>query len=424
MPKNTYPIYKRHCGWACSDNIKINSSRLQNLQSCDAIIVGAGYTGLAIAQRLAELCPQDDIRVIDAEQIGMGSAGRNSGFLLENAFAAKDSISAQVLYQHYRKNHREIVQRAKLPALDSGSSKIFKGAATERGINGLKSLAKHLEDSGQPFEWFQQDDLESITGSSYYRSGILLPENRLLNPYSLVRLLAHQLPSNVTLHEQCPALSVEEHQSKWQVSTPNGVLQAPKVYLANNAFAKHLGYGQGHSVTIYTYAGITEPLDSRERQSVMAKGQWGLLPAHRLGSTFRTTDDGRLLVRGMYGYEKEGDQKVEAILQHSLQKRFPNIKTAQSLSDWWGGTTALTSNGAPLWGELKPGLYASIGCNGVGIVKGWMLGQELALLSCKKSTLNIPELFGKPSWMPPEPFRQLGFLAVSEIEKSMAGTEK
>ena len=208
------------------------------------------------------------------------------------------------------------------------------------------------------------------------------------------------------------------------MTTPEGVLQAPKVFLANNAFAKNLGYGQGHSVTIYTYAAITEPLAPKERQQVMGEGQWGLLPAHRLGSTLRTTDDGRLLIRGMYGYEKEGGREVEQILQRSLQKRFPDLESAQSLARWWGGTTALTSNGAPLWGELKSGLYASIGCNGVGIIKGWMLGQELAQLACNQSTLDIHGLFGKPGWIPPEPLRQLGFLAVSELEKNMAGNEK
>ncbi len=424
MSNNTYPIYKRYCGWACTDDITINSARLKSLQACDAIIIGAGYTGLSIAQRLAELCPEDDIRVIDAEQIGMGSAGRNSGFLLENNFTAPTPVSAQRLYQLYHQAHKDIVYRARLPRLNDEPANIFKAAATERGVESLNKLAQHLKSSGQVFDWLQRDDLQRITGSDYYRSGLLLPENRLLNPYTLVRSLANQLPHNVTLHEHCPALSVEKHHNHWQITIPNGVLQAPKVYLANNAFAKHLGYGQGQCVTIYTYAGITQPLDEQERKSVMSLGQWGLLPAHRLGSTFRTTKDGRLLVRGMYGYEKEGDQSVETILLQSLKKRFPHIKSAQSLADWWGGTTALTSNGAPLWGELKPGLYASIGCNGVGIIKGWMLGQELAMLSQNKSTLNITELFGKPSWMPPEPFRQLGFLAVSEIEKNMAGPEK
>ena len=43
-------------------------------------IVGAGFTGLACARRLAELHPNDEIILIDARLIGHGASGRNSGF--------------------------------------------------------------------------------------------------------------------------------------------------------------------------------------------------------------------------------------------------------------------------------------------------------------------------------------------------------
>ncbi|MEH6579335.1 MAG: FAD-binding oxidoreductase [Amphritea sp.] len=424
MSASTYPSYKRPCGWVTPDDAPITSPILQGTESCDAVIIGAGYTGLAIAQHLTELRPEDDIRVLDAEQIGTGSPGRNSGFVLDNAFAAKSSAAAQTLYQQYSKTHQELAARAALPSQDKSPTHIFKGAATPRGIKSLDLLVKHLSDTKQPFEKLDAKKVRQITGTNYYKAGVMLPGSRLLNPYQLIRALAHQLPANVTLHAESPALSVEKHEKGWQITTPKGVLKAPKVYLANNAFAKNLGFGKGHSVTIYTYAGVTAPLNSDERAKITSAGQWGVLPAHRLGSTLRTTDDGRLLIRGMYGYEKEGGREVEQILQQSLSKRFPHISAAHQLEDCWGGTTSLTSNGAPLWGELKPGLYASIGCNGVGILKGWMLGRELAQLSCKQSTLDIPGLFGKPGWMPPEPFRQMGFLAVSEVEKRMAGDEK
>ena len=46
------------------------------------VVIGAGYTGLAAARRLAELQPQEPILVLDASSAGEGSAGRNSGFLI------------------------------------------------------------------------------------------------------------------------------------------------------------------------------------------------------------------------------------------------------------------------------------------------------------------------------------------------------
>ena len=46
------------------------------------MVIGAGYTGLAAARRLVELQPQEPILVLDASSAGEGSAGRNSGFLI------------------------------------------------------------------------------------------------------------------------------------------------------------------------------------------------------------------------------------------------------------------------------------------------------------------------------------------------------
>ncbi|KDD99224.1 FAD dependent oxidoreductase domain protein [Bordetella bronchiseptica SBL-F6116] len=42
-----------------------------------SLVIGAGYTGLAAARRLAELQPQDQVLVVDATVAGEGSAGRN-----------------------------------------------------------------------------------------------------------------------------------------------------------------------------------------------------------------------------------------------------------------------------------------------------------------------------------------------------------
>ena len=49
----------------------------------DWVIVGAGFAGLAAARRLSQLVPQDRIMVVDAQRMGWGAAGRNSGFMID-----------------------------------------------------------------------------------------------------------------------------------------------------------------------------------------------------------------------------------------------------------------------------------------------------------------------------------------------------
>jgi len=43
-------------------------------------VIGAGLTGLACARRLAALCPDGEILLLDAREVGQGASGRNSGF--------------------------------------------------------------------------------------------------------------------------------------------------------------------------------------------------------------------------------------------------------------------------------------------------------------------------------------------------------
>lgn len=417
-----YPDYQRVCGWTKASDLYPIHPRLTNTQTCDAIIIGAGYTGIGIARQLATLQPDSDIRVLEAETIGAGSPGRNSGFVLEHAFTAATPEAAEMLYRQHQATQKEMRETG-YEGASTPKSQIFKGAATDRGVRNLSALARYLEESGQPFEWMSADRMRSLTGSRYYRSGLNLPGNSLVNPYKLISNLAQSLPSTITLYERSPAVRLSKTSSGWLVTTPEGALQAPTVFLANNAFAASLGVGNAYSVKIFTYAGTTPTLPADLFASLAPEGHWGLLPAHRLGSTLRTTDDGRLLIRGFYGYEHEGNDSTRNYLEQSLFSRFPELRH-YGLEQWWGGTTSLTANGAPLWGQIKKGLFASIGCNGVGILKGTLLGHQLANLATGHPCMDVTRLMGKPGWMPPEPIRHIGFNMVSAVERRLAGDER
>ncbi|MEP3245237.1 MAG: FAD-binding oxidoreductase [Sneathiella sp.] len=423
MPSPSYPSYLRPCNWPTTTPPLHGRNMLAGNHDCDALVIGAGFTGIAIARKLSEINPLSRICLLDAESVGEGSSGRNSGFVLEHAFGSLNPEKTSRIYRLFQQAHSDLMGFAH-PSTPKTDDHIFKAAATRRGEKALIDLASYFRASGQPHKPMTASELKEITGSSYYLSGISIPGNRLANPVDLVLSAARNLPKNIILYENSPVLSLEKTSSGWKAQTKQGSLKAPKVFLGNNAFVKNLGFGQSRSITIFTYAGITPVLDTEERIKTSSSGQWGLLPAHRLGTTFRTTEDGRLLVRGMYGYEKESANKTEQTLSQSLRKRFPNLKSAQHLESWWGGTTSLTANSAPLWGELQAGLYCSSGCNGVGIVKGWLLGTALASQAYGQNSIDVPDLFGSPTWIPPEPFRKLGFLAASTYEKRLASDEK
>jgi glycine/D-amino acid oxidase-like deaminating enzyme len=51
--------------------------------TADWVVIGAGFAGLAAARRLTQLCPGDKIVLLEAQRVGWGAAGRNSGFMID-----------------------------------------------------------------------------------------------------------------------------------------------------------------------------------------------------------------------------------------------------------------------------------------------------------------------------------------------------
>ncbi len=420
---SAFPIYAQDCGWNALLEAQQHSDALTTDTTCDVVVIGAGYTGIAAARRTAELLPSGDIVLLDSSSIGEGNPGRNSGFLLEVALA--HDVDAQNMQRMRRCNEllQQTMESLRDDAAASGidcqlqRSGTYRAAAGKPGSKALERYRRFLDTADLPCEVLDRDGLEQRLGTRFYRHGLYSPHCYLAQPAALIRALATLLPATVRLYEKTPALRIEPDTGRWLVSTPQGQVAAPKVIIANNAFCKGLGWGAERIVAMYTYAALTEPLAEAQLRQCGSDNEWGVLPAHRLGSTLRRTADGRLLIRSLYGYEREADnQRIAGQLQQALRRRFPQLGDL-TFAAVWAGATGFTYNASPLWGELRPGLYISAGCNGGGVVKGTLFGRSLAELALGHDTLDINALFGSARRMPPEPLRWLGFKLISAIER-------
>lgn len=420
--QKTFPNYKLKSGWNALLPVREASPLLDRDISVDVLIIGAGWTGISAAKRWHSLSPEAGIALIDSSEIGEGNPGRNSGFLLDIALAEDanpDQIEKMNLCNRLTASTMaEILAEIEHSGhtVDISKAGTYRAAASEVGMKSLNNYRAFLEAAGLEYESLEASALRSRMGSDFYQEGLYSPDCYLAQPAAAIRALASLLPESVQLFENTPALKLKQHSGGWQVQTPNAVIDARKLVLANNAFSKELGIARSRLVAMYTYAGLTPVLGQSVLDGLGSESNWGLLPTHRLGSTLRQTKDGRLMVRSMYGYEQEAPKnKIEDELIHRLQKRFPQLPKIE-LEHCWGGAVGFTYNGGAVWGEFKPGLHVSAGCNGGGTVKGTLLGKLLADAAHGIKVPDVPELFGRASWMPPEPFRQLGFKLASALE--------
>ncbi len=423
MAHSTYPEYQNASGWNALLPPREPRPALSADLVADVVVIGAGYTGVAAARRWAAARDNDRIVVLESGDIGEGNPGRNSGFLLEIMLANDADTSA--LRRMHRANQlvgdamnrlRDDVFDAEIRC-DIERSGTYRAAAGPVGKRALDRYREFLQQAGLPFERLSAAELQDRVGTSHYQAGLFSPQCYLVQPAALIRGLTDLCPSSVEIYERTPALGVRPAEGGWSIQTPAGSVTASTVFVANNAFAKQLGLGSSRVVAMYTYAGLTPPLPEWCPDAAGSDESWGILPTHRLGCTLRRTRDSRLLIRSQYDYEREADNAVvsDKLLQ-SLKQRYPDIPIDR-FDHVWGGATGFTLNGAPIWGQHKAGLYVSAGCNGGGVVKGTLFGEQLADLALGLDVQPVAELFGSARWMPPDPIRRLGFEIVSRIER-------
>lgn len=442
MPKRkTYPVYQSLSGWSellkHSEGSKAGRSghaSPPNLQkSYDFTIIGAGFTGLAIAHQLAGHYPDAEILVLDAASVAEGSSGRNSGFLISLPHNTKMSghgsdialARKQIrIYQNAVSWLEKLVKTHEISCQWSNIGK-YHGAATSTGEASLRRAVQEYERLEVPHRVISARELAGHIGTSYYKYGIWTSNNVFVQPAALVKGLVDSLPAHVTVSFNTAVHSIDGH-DPYTIATSGGSLKSKKVILANNGFARALGFLKDRLITIYTYAALTHQLSEAESRQHGLDEQWGLIPANRLGTTLRKTQDRRFLVRSSYSYERPRSiGEIHKLLQAAYARRYPHLKS-HDFEYVWGGATALTRNGAMYFGELQPGMYACLGCNGAGVLKGTAYGRLLADYIAGVPSQDLTDVlsFENPSWLPPEPFRCIGVLSAIQYQKFRAGGER
>lgn len=408
--------------------------RLKGVHQFDVAIIGAGFTGVSLAYRYAEINPGARIALIDALQIGQGTSGRNSGFIIDlphNLDAGKPDVEHdRRLYQlntfaierlRQFKNSLDI----NCSWLDVGK---YMAAHEERNLSGLDSFIQTLKASNFEYEVVEGKALEKRLGTNYYRAAVYTPGNVLVNPSALIRGLAAGLPKSVSLFEESPVMACE-YGSPHVLKFVGGTIKAKVVVQAANSFNEEFGKLSNRIAPVFTYASLTEPLtDKQYSEHFKAVQPWGVTSAHPAGATVRFTADRRIFVRNMLDFEpglqstQEGLHKAWMQHRRSFEARFPFLKS-MAFDFTWGGMLCMTLNHEPVFKDAGDGVYLLGGCNGVGVAKGTYLGYYMAdhMNGIKSDNLGFLLANSKPSWVPPDPFRKAGARLRLKYESGNAG---
>ena len=96
-------VNDKTCAWINDLESRKNYNVLSKDLESEWLVVGAGYTGLSAARKLAELHPNQKIIIVDAQLAGEGASGRNSGYLVDTTL--NDGFTSNKELSNYKKKN-------------------------------------------------------------------------------------------------------------------------------------------------------------------------------------------------------------------------------------------------------------------------------------------------------------------------------
>lgn len=410
------------CGWTeiagqWQQYPKLGNDQLTNDQLSDWVVIGAGFTGIAAARRIAELDPGKRVILIDGKQPGQGASARNSGFAVAYESPGHAQVHTKAGRDSYMARHtidragvaevERLVNEHKI-ACDWSRTGSIHAAADPKNFDIINEHQQSFSDMGIESSLLNQQQLKSRLGTDHYGLGVYCEGGALLQPAALVKGLLESLPGQVEIYAESPVIGIKQgFDSTVTLKLANGEIKAKKVIVGVNAFLPRLGLEQNRVFPLVLTASLTRCLNDDELKQMQGVEPWGVLSPQALGATLRFTADKRLLIRNtaeyLPGIDTNQLQKRQQLHQSGLQKRFPWL-AADAIESTWSGQICVSRNSRPVFGELKKNVFAS-GCyNASGIAKGNIMGKLIAehALGQPSELGDLARSQAAAAWIPPK----------------------
>ena len=385
------------------------------------LVIGAGFTGLSCARRLAEVNPKDKIILLDARELGQNASGRNSGYAVAHShFSGAYKESDLEKYQRVDRINqvglnslRTLVKDNTINCdwIDSGIYHTAADSSSEIECDHFINYLKKREIKHTPLS---NEEVYDHLGTSWYKKGVKVYNGALMQPAKLVFGLAENLPGNVELYENTPVLNLILGKTN-KVIVPDATITADKVIMACN-YEKFEGAKPKQRLVGVTLSGsITRVLTNEEFATLGSQSSWGVLSLHSGGATIRLTDDRRIAIRNTAEYNnhrlltKKQLIKRQQIHRQAFDNRFPQLSHVP-FEHLYSGVEGVSANKTNIFEKFSDNLYYA-GCfNGSGITKGTAFGIGIAEYACGKNSSIVKDCLAleKAKWLPPKPLLDLG----------------
>lgn len=416
-----------HGLWAATAPAAPDTRPLSGAAQADVAIIGAGFTGLSAALHLAQAGRR--VTVLEAEQIGFGGSGRNVGLVNAGLWVLPEDMPRQLgpvhgprlleLLGNAPALVRELVSRHHIDCelVNEGT---LHCAADARGLAELQERCRQWQARQAPVELLDAAATARAVGTRAYRGSLLDHRASTIQPLAYARGLARAAQAaGAVIHTGSRLQAVHDRHDRWILQTREGHLDADWIIVATNAFTHNIWPELQQQLIRLPYFNLaTEPLDAQQQAAILP-GRQGAWDTHRILSSFRYDQAGRLVFGSVGALRGPGGRVHRDWGRRALLKLFPQLRHTGFEYSWYGqiGTTA---NAMPRFQQLARRTISISGYNGRGIAPGTVFGRELArfiLGECPAEAMALPLAPTKAAAFKPlrERFYEYGAIAAHAI---------
>jgi len=392
----------------------------------DLAVVGGGYCGLWTAVRAKLRRPEQRVVLLEAQTVGWAASGRNGGF-----------CDASLTHGDENGRSRWPDENETLVKLGLANLDEIETAVRELGIDCQFERTGTLDVATEPHqvEWLQEetsgefldtDAIRAEVSSPTYLAGRWHRETAaLVHPGRLAKELARvatELGVEIFEHTAVEGLRADGRNGPVALSTPQARVRASRVALATNVFPSLLKRYRLHTVPVYDYVLMTEPLSDEQLASIGWRNRQGIGDVANQFHYYRLSQDNRILWGGYDAVYHFGRQvKAEYERRPQTHRRlashffstFPQLEGLEFTHQWAGAIDTSTRFCAFFATAMKGRVAHVSGFTGLGVGSTHFAANVLLDLLSGQETerTRLRMVREKPLPFPPEPIAVLGINA-------------
>lgn len=408
--------------WA--DTVPLPSrAALHGDSQADVAIIGAGFTGLNAALRLAQAGMS--VTVLDAKQVGWGASGRNGGFcclgggMLGESQMSKRFGAAQT--RDFLLAERAAVDFVDHMITDAGwdVDRHSEGetilAHKPAAMAAIKDEAAHIDALfGTTSTIIPKQELRQHGLGGEFHGAVTLPVGFALNPRKFVGALAAATEAaGATIHGASPVTETRHENGKWHLKTPQGRLRAKHLIIATNGYSSESipPWMAGRYLPAQSSIIVTRALTKDELNAQGWTSDQMAYDSRSLIHYFRLMPDGRFLfgMRGGITTTEGVHNRIRNKIRAHFERRFPAWRHVET--PWYHtGFVCLAGDLTPFAGKIPDAenLHAAFAYHGNGVAMGSYAGALLADGILGRADLRHPDILRSvPKRFPLGRFRRL-----------------